>query len=114
MSVSENLRRGSVELVLLALLNEQEMYGYQLVQEMGRRSDGEYTLTESTLYPVLYRLEDKKFISSRRQLIGKRRVRVYYRIEPAGKEYYSAIRQEYLTSMRGIMRILNESGGESK
>jgi PadR family transcriptional regulator PadR len=109
-----NFKRGFLPLIILSLLSQEDMYGYQLVQEMGRRSDGEYTLTESTLYPVLYRLEDKKFISSRRQLIGKRRVRVYYRIEPAGKEYYSAIRQEYLTSMRGIMRILNESGWESK
>jgi PadR family transcriptional regulator PadR len=108
-SISENLRRGSVDLIILTLLNREDMYGYQLVQEMEELSKGDYTLTESTLYPVLYRLEDRELISSRRELIGKRRVRVYYHIEPAGVSYLDAIREEYLVTMRGIMNILNAS-----
>lgn len=107
MSISENLRRGSVDLIILTLLKREDMYGYQLVQEMENLSKGDYTLTESTLYPVLYRLEDRELISSRRELIGKRRVRVYYHIEPAGISYLEAIREEYLVTMRGIMNILN-------
>ena len=106
-SISENLRRGSVDLIILTLLKHEDMYGYQLVQEMEHLSKGDYTLTESTLYPVLYRLEDRGLISSRRELIGKRRVRVYYHIEPTGIAYLEAIREEYLVTMRGIMSILH-------
>ena len=82
------------------------MYGYQLCQELAKRSDGRYKLMESSMYPILYRMIDKGFISDRRELVGKRRTRVYYHIEPKGKEYLSVIENEYLTVVGGILQIL--------
>ena len=56
MSINENLRRGTIDLLLLTLLQEEDMYGYQLSQQLARRSGGLYTMTEGSMYPSLYRM----------------------------------------------------------
>ncbi len=106
MAISENLKRGSIELLLLTLLQEGDMYGYQLSQELSLRSGGRYTLQESSMYPTLYRLLDKDAISDRKELVGKRRTRIYYHLEPSGQEYLSQLRKEYLNLCGGILAIL--------
>lgn len=107
MAVSDNVKRGTIELLILTLLNAGDMYGYELVQEIKSRSNGLYTMQESSLYPSLYRLLDKGFISDRQEKVGKRRIRVYYHIEDTGKAYLSEIRKEYLSLSRGVLSILN-------
>lgn len=106
MAVAENLKRGSVELLLLTLLQEEDMYGYQLAHELDERSGGRYTLQESSMYPTLYRLLDKGYISDRSVLVGRRRTRIYYHLEPMGEAYLAAIRREYLDTCLGVLRIL--------
>lgn len=63
MGVSENLKRGVTELVLLSLLAQRDMYGYEMSQELQARSGGKFILQESSMYPTLYRLEDKGYIT---------------------------------------------------
>ena len=82
------------------------MYGYQLSQELELRSNKRYTFQESSLYPTLYRLVDKKLISDYTEKVGRRRTRVYYHIEDAGLQYLEVIRKEYLSMCRGIFDIL--------
>ena len=108
MSVCDNLKRGTVELVLLSLLQGQDMYGYQLSQEMALRSKGRFTLQEGSLYPILYRLSDKGYLSERKELVNRRRTRVYYHLEPA------QIRKEYFDINRGILDLLRSSEGGLK
>ena len=108
MSISDNLKRGSVDLLLLTLLRDEDMYGYQITQELEKRSSGRYKLAESSMYPILYRMIDKGLISDRRELVGKRRVRVYYHIEPSGVEYLDHIREEYLSVIGGVLEVLGE------
>lgn len=110
MGVAENLKRGSVELLLLTLLSEGEMYGYQLAHELELRSKGLYVLQESSMYPTLYRLLDKGFVAADTKLVGIRRKRIYYHLTEAGIEYLKACRQEYLNICRGVMYILEASG----
>lgn len=107
MALSEGIKRGTVELLILTLLLDQDMYGYQLAQELIKRSNGLYTLQESSMYPTLYRLLEKKLISDRQEKVGKRRIRVYYHLEDTGKEYLKAIRREYCDICRGIFYILD-------
>lgn len=109
MGLAEGVKRGSVELLLLSLLKHEDMYGYQLSQELASRSNGRYTLQESSMYPTLYRLLDKGLISDRRVLVGRRRVRVYYHLEPEGEKYLSTIRAEYLSLCHGVLSILGIS-----
>lgn len=106
MALSDGIKRGSVEILILTLLQDQDMYGYQLSQELASRSKGLYTLQESSMYPTLYRLVEKKLISDRQEKVGKRRVRVYYHLEEAGKFYLKAIRKEYCSICRGMLYIL--------
>ena len=80
--------------------------GYQLSQELANRSKGLYTLQESSMYPTLYRLVEKGVISDRQEKVGKRRVRVYYHLEEAGKVYLETIRKEYCSICRGVLYIL--------
>lgn len=109
MSVADSIKRSSLELILLSLLDREDMYGYQLCQEIESRSGGLYTLQESSMYPILYRMEDKGLISCRKEKVGKRRVRIYYHLESAGRTYLAHAREEYLSLNRGILRILGVS-----
>ena len=106
MAIKEGIKRGTIELLILTLLQDQDMYGYQLSQELELRSNKRYTLQESSLYPTLYRLVDKKLISDYTEKVGRRRTRVYYHIEDAGLQYLEVIRKEYLSMCRGIFDIL--------
>lgn len=106
MALSEGVKRGTVELLLLTLLQDQDMYGYQLSQELARRSNGLYTLQESSMYPTLYRLVEKGMITDRQEKVGKRKVRVYYHLEKNGQDYLQALRREYFGICRGILFIL--------
>lgn len=106
MALSEGIKRGTVELLILTLLQSQDMYGYQLSQELASRSNGLYTLQESSMYPTLYRLVEKGMITDRQEKVGKRRVRVYYHLEEAGREYLAVLRKEYCAICRGVLSIL--------
>lgn len=111
MSVSDNLKRGTVELLLLTLLAESDMYGYQLSQQLAERSEGLFALQEGSLYPTLYRLEEKGLISDRQELVGRRRTRVYYHLEPPGIKYLAEVRQEYFSINKGILNVLRSGKG---
>lgn len=107
-----NYQRGLLPLVILSLLKREDMYGYQLVQETERVSQGNLITQEGSLYPVLYKLEESGFISSRKVLVGKRMTRVYYHIEPLGLECLAALIKEYETVTTGMFLII--SGQEDK
>ena len=53
MQVRENLKRGTVEMILLHLLQERDMYGYELLQLMNERSVGKFTLKDGSMYPIM-------------------------------------------------------------
>ncbi|MBR6376240.1 MAG: PadR family transcriptional regulator [Oscillospiraceae bacterium] len=101
-----NFQRGVASLVLLGLLRQSDMYGYQLVQEMERQSLGALSMQEGALYPVLYKLEDGGYISSRKVLVGKRMTRVYYHLEPKGLAYLEQLREDYQTVVQGVFQIV--------
>lgn len=106
MALSEGIKRGTVEVLVLTLLQDSDMYGYQISQELATRSNGLYVLAESSLYPTLYRLLEKKVITDRQEKVGIRRTRVYYHLEKKGEEYLKAIRAEYCQITQGVFRVL--------
>lgn len=110
MGVSENLKRGVTELVLLGLLAQRDMYGYEMSQELQTRSGGKFILQESSMYPTLYRLEDKGYITVTKQQVGRRRTRMYYHLEPSGQDYLQSSVAEYLAMQEGIRAILTSCG----
>lgn len=101
-------RRGVMSLVVLALLEREDMYGYQLVEEVSKRSGGLITTQEGSLYPVLYKLEDAGLISSRKIPVGKRRQRILYHLEPAGTQQLREMVAEYRSFVQGVFMIIGE------
>jgi len=87
------------------------MYGYQLAQEILSRGDGYITIKEGSMYPTLYRLEDKHYISSKKKKVGKRQLRVYYHIENAGREYLQNITREFYAVNQSVRKIIEYKGG---
>ena len=101
-------RRGVMSLVVLALLEREDMYGYQLVEEVSKRSGGLITTQEGSLYPVLYKLEDAGLISSRKIPVGKRRQPILYHLEPAGTQQLREMVAEYRSVVQGVFMIIGE------
>lgn len=108
--VGKQLKKGVIEILILELLSEEKMYGYQLIQELDIKSSSVFKMKEGTLYPVLYRLEDSKYIESCwEQDTEKRGVpRKYYRITASGQNALSSMKQELNTLFIAIKSILKE------
>jgi PadR family transcriptional regulator, regulatory protein PadR len=83
---NRELVKGSTSLLLLQLLEERDMYGYELVKELEKRSGNEFSVKEGTLYPALHKLEKQEYIECYWQEQEKGPARKYYRITAAGKE----------------------------
>lgn len=85
-SLERELKRGSTELLLLALLEQRPRHGYELGRLVEQRSEGAIRLQAASLYPKLYRLEADGFVEGRWvEQPGKRRRR-YYKITAAGRK----------------------------
>lgn len=104
-----NYRRGVTSLVILSLLQREDMYGYQIVQEMEKQSGGKLTTQEGSLYPVLYKLQEQGCISDKKVLVGKRMTRVYYHLEPSGEALLKTLVAEYTAVTSGVFEIINGS-----
>lgn len=100
-----SFRRGIMSLVLLSLLKKEDMYGYQLVQETINRSGGRITTQEGSLYPVLYKLQEKGYISDYKVQVSKRMTRVYYHLESSGQEHLRTLLAEYEAIVTGVKKI---------
>ena len=109
-----NFRRGVMSLVLLSLLKREDMYGYQLVTEIQRLSEGKIVTHEGSLYPVLYKLEDQGLISSRKVPVGKRMNRVYYHLEPGGAQKLADLIADYKSVVQGVFLIVGETDEPEK
>ncbi len=107
-TIRENIRFGMIEILILALLSEEEMYGQQIKNELARRTNGVYVVEEGSLYGPLYRMESRGLIASRKEIVGARRFRNYYHIEPHGKEYLEYALKEYKFVTDGINNLLEE------
>src|SRR5437762_11485808 len=80
------LKKGSIQLCLLALLAKEEKYGFQILHELKDRSNGFFDLKEGTLYPALRRLEERGFVSRRWQEPTRGMPRKYYRPTDRGPD----------------------------
>lgn len=105
MGISENLKKGTSELLILFLLQQEDMYGYQLAQELRVRSEGCFVMPEGSLYPTLYRLIERGVVSDRQEIVGKR-LRKYYHLEESGKAYLEKIIEEYRKVNQGIQNVM--------
>ena len=86
MKVEKSLLSGSTPMLILALLKDGDKYGYEMVDELARRSDNTFALKEGTLYPLLHSLEKEKLVTSYVQASPGGRERKYYHLTSAGQQ----------------------------
>ncbi|SHI96876.1 PadR family transcriptional regulator, regulatory protein PadR [Clostridium amylolyticum] len=88
--LDNQLKKGTLSIIILKLISERDMYGYEIIQLLDEMSEGYYKMKEGTLYPVLYRLEDNGFIESYSVVSKEERKvpRKYYKITKKGIEAY--------------------------
>jgi transcriptional regulator len=84
--VSKELKKGSAELLILALIEDQPRHGYDIGRLIGERSRGALSYHVASLYPTLYRLEDRGLIEGRWVEKAGQRRRRYYRLTPSGRK----------------------------
>ena len=89
------LLKGSTETLLLSLLADQSMYGYQLVKEMDRRSSGYFRIKEGTLYPALHRLARDGLVDGRWESSPNGQNRRYYHITAKGRDRLNSMLGEW-------------------
>lgn len=81
---NRELVKGSTAILILQLLKEREMYGYELVKEMNQRSENSLQMKEGTLYPSLHKLERQGYVLSYWEKQRKGPDRKYYKLSPEG------------------------------
>src|SRR5438067_10144496 len=99
-----DLRKGSAEVLILALLEERARHGYEIAKLIDRRSDGAISFHVASLYPTLYRLERRGLIAGRWvERAGARRKR-YYRLTAAGVRTLDAERRGWSAFFTALTR----------
>jgi len=105
-SLERELRRGTLELLLLRILADEPTYGYELLSRLGKRSGGRLQIKEGTLYPVLYRLEDAGLVEPEWQQRARGASRKVYRLTPAGQQRLVELTTEWQGFSAAIETIL--------
>ena len=106
--IDRELRRGSLELVVLHLLAPGEAYGYEIVSKLTAETDGALEVTDGTLYPVLYRLERAGLVAVRWETPERGVPRKYYRLTEAGREELVRLTHEWSTFATAMTRLLRQ------
>lgn len=109
--INSDIIRGNVDAIILKLLMEQDMYGYELANVIKTRTKDKFTIKEATLYSAVTRLEARELISSyigEKTRGGKRR---YYRITSFGKAYYAEIIKDWHLLNEIMVAILGSDIG---
>lgn len=109
MAIDKGLLTGSTTMLVLKLLDGQDMYGYQMIEELARRSDHTFELKAGTLYPLLHALEEKELIRSYEKDEDTHRPRRYYQISQKGKKQLAEKHAEW-TAYSGAMNRIMQGG----
>ena len=100
---------GNTDMLVLSLINEKDMYGYQIIDELVKRSNHTFDLKTGTLYPLLHLLEQKKYVISYEAEAATGKTRKYYRITPDGRRYLLQKQEEWTKYSDAVNRVM--SGG---
>jgi PadR family transcriptional regulator PadR len=93
--VPSKIARGSAELAILALLNEQPLYGFQIAKRIEERTGGVLCFTMASLYPMLYELEKRGHVKGSWESNEAGRDRRYYSLTATGKKALAPLRREW-------------------
>jgi PadR family transcriptional regulator PadR len=105
MTPKDQMRKGSTEILILSLLAAGPMYGYQISQQLEKRSDGYFKMNQGLLYPALHRMQQNGWLTAYWQTIEGRR-RKYYALTPLGREVLGVQSAEWKTFLEQLHSLL--------
>lgn len=111
MSPEINNLSGNTDMLLLKLLSLSDMYGYQIIEELSKRSDNIFELKAGTLYPLLHQLESKRYVESYDSTAPSGKARKYYHITQTGQAFLETREKEWNEYASIVNKILK--GGAS-
>jgi transcriptional regulator len=107
-ALDRELKKGSAELLILSLLDARPRHGYDLSKLIEARSRGELTFHVDSLYPLLYRLEERGWIKGRWvEKAGERRRR-FYTVTPDGRRVLAQQRKTWATFVEAVRRVTED------
>ena len=109
MRLRDKYKRGFVDMIILTLLREEDMYGYQIAAAISGRTNGVIEITEASLYPTLHNMVEKGYIKAVPVDSEGKLKRNYYRLRPEGKRLVKLMWDEYDIFSKGISSIRVES-----
>lgn len=105
MAVDKSLISGSTSMLILTLLEEKDMYGYEIIETLKSRSRNVFELKAGTLYPLLHGMEAKGYAEAYEQeVLGK--TRKYYRLTKEGKRYLKTKKEEWEEYSKAVAGVL--------
>lgn len=112
-SITRELKRGTVELIVLHLLASGEAYGYEIVTKLSDLTGGDLEVSDGTLYPVLYRLERAGWVAVRWDTPERGVPRKYYRLTDAGRAELAQLTREWTSFADSMAHLLRQKGTAS-
>jgi PadR family transcriptional regulator, regulatory protein PadR len=107
MAFDRELLKGSIALLILRLLSERDMYGYEIIQESARRSNDAFEFKEGTLYPALHQLHKRGYLRSEWRVGKNGKQRKYYGLTAAGQKVARRSQRDWLLFTKTVNAILS-------
>ena len=105
MPIDKTLVSGSMSMLILKLLSEKDMYGYEMIDTLRKRSENVFELKAGTLYPLLHSLEEKNYLSCYEQDVSGK-VRKYYQLTKEGRKFLEKKQVEWEQYTEAVTKVL--------
>jgi PadR family transcriptional regulator PadR len=113
-TLERELKRGTLEMLLLHILDDEPTYGYELLSRLSQRSGGRFHIKEGTLYPVLYRLEDAGLVVPEWDQPARGVARKIYQLTKSGKERVVEMTEAWRSFAAAIEAVLTDAEPEEE
>ncbi len=107
--ISRSLANASIKAVVLTILQQEDSYGYQIIQRMTNLSEGDIQLTTGTLYPFLHSLANDGLVESYWQEVENAPRRKYYKLTDKGEEALLREKEQWLNVNRLLVKLWGPS-----
>ncbi|MBQ3119424.1 MAG: helix-turn-helix transcriptional regulator [Peptococcaceae bacterium] len=106
MAIDKSLQTGSTTMLLLKLLEDGDLYGYQMIERLEERSNNVFALKAGTLYPLLHNMEEQGLVVSYEQMAETGRKHKYYSLTKKGRDLLAAKEQEWQVFSGAVNKVL--------
>ena len=105
MAINKSLISGSTSMLILRLLEDKDMYGYEMIETLEAKSNNVFTLKAGTLSPLLHPLEEKDLLTSYESEVNGK-IRKYYSITKGGKRFLRSRKEEWQEYQTAVVNVL--------